>query len=96
MSDEQRLPRMKPTSYASPEEIQAYLKLVEMSKRSPIPDSEILNNLGLFQVRGSLARMLFMHTSMSGRLTRLSSLAFDGGKTWRCLRRSATFTNPTI
>lgn len=62
MSDERCTSKMKPTSYASPEEIQAYLKLVEMSKRSPIPDSEILNNLGLFQVRGSFARMLFMHT----------------------------------
>jgi hypothetical protein len=49
-------------TYASPEEIQAYRKLLEMSRRSPIPDSEILANLGLFNVRGSFAHMLFMHT----------------------------------
>jgi hypothetical protein len=46
MSDDQRLPKIKPTSYASSEEIQAYVKLVEMSKRSPIPDGEILGTLG--------------------------------------------------
>lgn len=48
-------------TYASPEEIRAYERLLEMSKRSPVPDGEVLGNLGLFQVRGSLARMLFMH-----------------------------------
>lgn len=49
-------------TYASPEEIRAYEKLLELSKRCPIPNAEVLGNLALFQVRGSLARMLFMHT----------------------------------
>jgi len=62
MTDERSTPRTKATNYASPEEVQAYIKLVEMSKRAPIPDSEILGNLGLFQTRSSFARTLFMHT----------------------------------
>jgi len=47
--------------YASTEEVQAYAKLLELSKRSPIPENEFIANLGLFYVRGSLARLLFMH-----------------------------------
>jgi hypothetical protein len=63
MAGQQDTRTIKPgKAYASPEEIQAYRKLLEMSRRSPIPDSEILANLGLFHVRGSFARMLFMHT----------------------------------
>lgn len=48
-------------TYASPEEVRAYKKLVEMNKRAPIPDSEILDNLVLFQVRPTFARILFLH-----------------------------------
>src|SRR5438309_9773793 len=48
-------------SYASMDEVKAYDQLLELSRRSPIPDNEFLANLGLFYVRVSLARMLFMH-----------------------------------
>jgi Macrocin-O-methyltransferase (TylF) len=47
--------------YASAEEADAYDALVEMSKRSPLPEREVLANLGMFHVRPSFARMLFMH-----------------------------------
>ncbi len=57
----QKTPIIPGKSYASAEELQAYNKLREMSKRSPIPDREILANLGLFYVRASFARMLFMY-----------------------------------
>lgn len=50
-----------PHSLASPEEIQAYAKLRDLNKRSPIPDSEVLANLGLFLVRASFVRMQFIH-----------------------------------
>ena len=46
---------------ASKEEVQAYDELVELKKKSPIPDREILANLGLHLTRGSLSRILFMH-----------------------------------
>ena len=63
MTDQRDARAIKPgKTYASPEEVQTYRKLLEMTKRSPIPNNEILANLGLFHVRGSFARMLFMHT----------------------------------
>lgn len=61
MSNQQTRPITPGKIYASAEEVQAYRKLLEMSKRCPIPDNEILGNLGLFHVRGSFGRMLFMH-----------------------------------
>lgn len=47
--------------YASTEEIEAYNKLIDLHKQSPIPRTEIIANLGLYLVRGSLSRILFMH-----------------------------------
>lgn len=46
--------------YASRLEIEAYNKLLELSKRSPLPDRDVLGNIGLFAVRGWFVRMLFM------------------------------------
>jgi hypothetical protein len=54
-------PFLRGKDYGSAEEIEAYHKLCELLKRSPIPDRDILANLGLFQVRGSFVRMMFMH-----------------------------------
>jgi hypothetical protein len=60
-TNRQAPPIVNANSYASSEETQAYSKLVELRRRSPIPDAEVLANLGLFHVRTSFARMLFMH-----------------------------------
>jgi hypothetical protein len=49
------------TIWASEEETAAYRRLVELSKQTPIPDKELLANLGLYLNRGSLSRILFMH-----------------------------------
>jgi hypothetical protein len=62
ITDQRHTRTLKPGSRASPEEVKACAKLLELSRRCSIPDDEILNNLGLFHVRGSFARMLFMHT----------------------------------
>jgi hypothetical protein len=48
-------------TWASEQERECYRELRELSKFSPIPDQEVLANLGLFLVRASLGRMLFMH-----------------------------------
>jgi len=48
-------------TWASDQECECYRELCELSKSSPIPDQEVLANLGLFLVRVSLGRMLFMH-----------------------------------
>lgn len=46
---------------ASSEEVQAYNKLLKLMEQSPIPKEQKLGNLGLFLVRATLGRMLFMH-----------------------------------
>lgn len=60
MSD-QRGSLVPPKSYAGADEVEAYRELLELSKRSPIPEREYLANLGLFNVRASFAKMLFMY-----------------------------------
>ncbi|HVQ40186.1 MAG TPA: hypothetical protein VMS31_21780, partial [Pyrinomonadaceae bacterium] len=51
----------KGKDFASPDEVEGYDKLVELSKQSPIPDKEIIANLGLYLVRGSFVRLNFLH-----------------------------------
>lgn len=48
-------------SLAAEEEVRAYKRLREMNRRSPIPDTEVLANLGLFHVRASFVRMQFVY-----------------------------------
>jgi hypothetical protein len=45
----------------SEKELNDRLSFVELFKRIPIPDSQILNNLGLFINRQSLSRIIAMH-----------------------------------
>lgn len=47
--------------HCSENDVQAYRQLVDQLRSSPIPDNEILANLGLFLTRSSLARILFFH-----------------------------------
>jgi len=49
------------TNYAAESENEAYRKLVELSKNSPVPDNEHLTNLGLYQVRPTMGRTLFFN-----------------------------------
>lgn len=48
-------------SFSSRDEIDSYRELEGILKSSPIFPGEILNNLGLFLTRASLARILFLH-----------------------------------
>ena len=50
-----------PKSLASAEEVQAYRMLEDLNKRSPIPEHEVLANLGLFHVRASFVRTQFIY-----------------------------------
>jgi hypothetical protein len=61
MKDKQDTDSFKPKTLASPEEIQAYNKLRDLLKRSPIPNHEVIANLGLFSVRVSFARTQFIY-----------------------------------
>ncbi len=47
--------------YSSQKEVAERARLLDLFKNSPLPDEEILKNLGLFIRRQYLMRMLFMH-----------------------------------
>jgi hypothetical protein len=80
-------------SYASTEEIQAYKKLRELNKRSPIPDRETLANLGLFHVRSSYTRMLFMYKLYLKALTTHGVIMEFGVRWGQNLALFTTFRN---
>lgn len=61
MTHQQDTDNLVPKSLASSQEIQAYNKLRDLQRRSPIPDREVLANLGLFYVRASFVRMQFIY-----------------------------------
>lgn len=48
-------------AYSSPEELARRRRFVEQFNACPVPDADLLRNLGLFLNRQSLARILFMH-----------------------------------
>ena len=48
-------------SFSARDEIKSYDQLERILKASPVFPGEVLNNLGLFLTRPSLARILFMH-----------------------------------
>jgi len=52
---------MKVLSGSSQPEIQKRTEFLEFLKNTPIPDSELLSNLGLYLNRQTLSRILFMH-----------------------------------
>lgn len=54
-------PRMSQELYRSPEEDQLRRSFVDTFKRCPLPDIDILSNLGLFINSKNLARILFMN-----------------------------------
>lgn len=61
MTDGQDADNFVAKSLAASEEVEAYTKLRDLNKRSPIPDSEVLANLGLFSVRASFVRTQFIY-----------------------------------
>lgn len=46
---------------SSKEEIENRQRLLELLKNTPIPDNEILNNMGVYLTRNAISRILFMH-----------------------------------
>jgi hypothetical protein len=48
-------------SNSSEQELSNRLSFVDLFRHSPIPDTQILNNLGLFMTRQSLSRIIAMH-----------------------------------
>ncbi len=77
-------------SYATFDERQAYDTLLELMRRSPIPDKEILANLELFHSRVTFARMLFMYKIYLKAL-HTHGVIMEFGVRWG--RNMALFTN---
>jgi hypothetical protein len=54
-------PRASATASRSETELRIRSEFLSLFKQSPIPDEELLENLGLFIKRQDFSRMLFMH-----------------------------------
>jgi hypothetical protein len=55
--------------------------LISLFKNSPIPDNEILSNLGLYHTRQSLSRIFFMH-EMYQRIINVNGNIIEFGTRW--------------
>jgi hypothetical protein len=70
---------MKP--FASEQEIKAYEHLSELHHQAPIPQKEILANLGLFLNRASMSRILFMN-SLYSKIVHTHGVVIEFGVRW--------------
>lgn len=68
-------------SFSAPEEVASYQQLERILKASPIFPGEVLNNLGLFLTRPSLARILFMH-DLYLKILKVSGCVMELGCQW--------------
>ena len=68
-------------SYSSSEEDSVRHKFVEHFKNCPIPDDQVLANLGLFLNSKTLARILFMH-HVYQQIIDVQGLVIDFGTRW--------------
>ena len=77
MSEQQK----NATYHSSDKETEGYVALVEHLRRSPIPDHEILANLGLFHTRSSIGRQLFFY-ELYQRILSTPGLIMEFGVRW--------------
>ena len=68
-------------SYSSDSECDAQSRLIEMLKSCPIPDDEILSNLGLFLTSKNLSRILFME-HIYRKIVETPGVVLDLGTRW--------------
>lgn len=81
MKDSSRDHVEAPRSYSSAQEIERRGRFLEHFRRCPIPDGELLANLGLFQNRQSLSRLLFMH-DLYQRIILIHGVIMEFGVRW--------------
>lgn len=77
--DEQAQPTGK--SYAGAGETEAYQHLVRQLKRTPIPDQDVLANLGLFLTRSSFGRIQFLY-KLYLRILEVHGVVMEFGTWW--------------
>lgn len=80
--------RLKST--AEGDELTAYVKLQELYQDTPLPDDEILANLGLYLSRAAMSRILFMH-SLYLKVLDTHGVVLDLGTRWG--QNAALFTS---
>jgi hypothetical protein len=68
-------------TYATPEEDDVRHNFFELYKRCPIPDDQILSNLGLFLNSKTLARILFLHHIYT-KIIDVQGIVIDFGTRW--------------
>lgn len=68
-------------SYSSPEENAVRRGFMEHFKKCPIPDDQVLENLGLFLNSKTLARILFMH-HLYQQIIDVQGIVIDFGTRW--------------
>ena len=68
-------------SLVTDEELSWRKKIIQLFKKAPIPDDEILYNLGLFQNRQTVSRFIFMH-EMYKRVLNVPGIVTEFGTRW--------------
>lgn len=71
----------KITHKISGQELSARQQLIKLFKETPIPDDELLDNLGLFIRRQSLTRMLFLN-DLYKKMIRVAGVVMEFGARW--------------
>ena len=69
------------TALTTDEELSWRKRIVELFKSAPIPDDEILYNLGLFLNRQTMSRFIFMH-EMYKRVLNIPGIITEFGTRW--------------
>lgn len=72
---------MKVLSGSSQAEIQKRDEFLELFRDTPIPDSELLSNLGLYLNRQTLSRILFMH-QLYEKIINVHGIVIEFGVRW--------------
>ena len=68
-------------SLVADEELSWRKKIIQLFKNAPIPDDEILYNLGLFLNRQTMSRFIFMH-EMYKRVLNVPGIVTEFGTRW--------------
>ena len=78
---EEEAPRLRIARATSERERELRRHFVELFKRTPIPDDELLAQLGLYLNRQTLSRILFMH-ELYAQIVRVPGIVVELGVRW--------------
>src|SRR6476661_4121753 len=81
MKEAQDLVEIHRKTFSSKEENEARSKFYELFRNSPIPENEVLANLGLFIKRQDLSRILFMN-ELYRKIINVHGIVMEFGVRW--------------